>query len=423
MTCCGETFRGAMAQHAYLRPFHPFQNKVLFDLAHGHYWLVFRGFHALLAVAAVLLFVRAMRVRTIRDVYAAAFALTVLTGMHTFRVIEEAFPVSHYLESVVVALLALNLAQAKPRLTIDIAAAVIFAAAVLNIESGLLMWVVAVAAWATGLRGISIRGIAMMTIVLAGYFYLRFGWLSMGVPGLEERSAGYLFARLDPAELKTLFADRLAWFYAYNVGTSILAVLFSEPQAGIFVAIHNWMTDGLQPRDVLGVGSSLLTTLAILWAMTRSVSQLRAPEDRTRLLLIFVVVLGANAVLSFAYTKDEIMSVAGVFYALAAYAAVGRLFEAEANWSRGAAIVLVALLIAAPAWALRSVGLHHILRSQAFKQRNDWAQVTSTWRSSGLWPEDPAEQQLILDLRNDALDMRVPNPGLQPRWADRVWGD
>ena len=37
---------------AYLRPMFFAEVKALFDLAHGHYWLVYRGFHALLACAA-----------------------------------------------------------------------------------------------------------------------------------------------------------------------------------------------------------------------------------------------------------------------------------------------------------------------------------------------------------------------------------
>ena len=58
------SFAGSFGSAAYLRPLRIAQIKALFDLAHGHYWLVYRGFHALLLIAAVLLFVRALDVRT-----------------------------------------------------------------------------------------------------------------------------------------------------------------------------------------------------------------------------------------------------------------------------------------------------------------------------------------------------------------------
>jgi hypothetical protein len=358
------------------------------------------------------------------DVCAAAFALTVLTGMHTFRgLVQEAYPINHYLEAAVFCLLALNLAQSTPRHVVDVAAALTFAAAALTIESGLLVWVVAVAAWLAGMRGISARGVAAMTVLLAGYLYLRFTGLSVGLPTLDERSSGYLFERLDPAELSVLFDDRLALFYVYNVVTSVLSVILSEPQSGVFVAVRAWMTGDVPPRLPLAVVSSLATTAAIAWAMLDVVRRPAGRGTNSRLLFVFAAVLAANSVLSFSYTKDEIVSVAGVFYALAAYAAVAHLFGRSPSAGRAGTIVLVGLLIAAPAWAVRSLGVHHVLRSQAFKHRNDWAQMPATWQRNGLWPAVARQQQLILDLKDDALDMRPPNPGLSPRWMNRVWGD
>ena len=70
------TFAAWVQQGAYLRPVFWVEVDVLFDLAHGHYWLAYRGFHALLLFAAVLLFTRALRVRTWTDFAAAVFALT-----------------------------------------------------------------------------------------------------------------------------------------------------------------------------------------------------------------------------------------------------------------------------------------------------------------------------------------------------------
>ena len=67
---------GSIGAAAYLRPMRIAQIKALFDLAGGeHYWLVYRGFHALLLIATLLLFTAALRVSTAVDVAALAFAL------------------------------------------------------------------------------------------------------------------------------------------------------------------------------------------------------------------------------------------------------------------------------------------------------------------------------------------------------------
>src|SRR5688572_21190224 len=198
-----ESFTGSLGTSAYLRPLRIAEIKLLFDLAQDRdYWLVYRGFHALLLTAALILFVRALDVRTWRDTAAATFALTVFTGLNTFRgTVREAFPINHFLIIVVLALLALNLARSKGGRWVDLAAVVVFVVASLTLESGLLVWVVVVAAWACGMRGISSRGVLAVTGCFIAYFCARFLYFSTGVPGLEERSSGFLLGILEPDEL------------------------------------------------------------------------------------------------------------------------------------------------------------------------------------------------------------------------------
>ena len=78
------------------------------------------------------------------------------------------------------------------------------------------------------------------------------------------------------------------------------------------------MTSGLWVTFV----SSLVTTALIAGAGVQVLRRYRASDPSDRLILLFAAVLAANAVLSYAYTKDDIMSVSGVFYGLAAYAAI-----------------------------------------------------------------------------------------------------
>jgi len=418
------SFTGNFGTEAYLRPFRIAQIKALFDLAQGsQYWLVYRGFHAALAVAALLLFTRALRVTAAADVAAAAFALAVLTGLHTFQgTVREAFPINHFLEVAVFCLLTLNLARSRGGAWVDAAALLSLLAAALTIESGVLVWVVAASAWAVGWRGISRRGLAMMTILLAAYLFLRFGYLSTGVPALSERSSGYLLRLLDPPELQARFGSQPLWFYTYNVAASAASVLFSEPRAGVFEAVRGWLEARPLPRSIIPVSTSIVTTGMIAWALLGRPVSWRVLDDTKRLILVGVAVLGANAVLSFAYTKDEIVSTAGVFYALAAFAAVRAMLSAPRTG--GAVQVLLALVLCAlsAGWAVRSVGLHYVLRSQALKHQIDWVTLPYDWRRNQEWPSDPADERLILQLRSEAVRVALPNTRAErPEWPAHVW--
>jgi hypothetical protein len=338
--------------------------------------------------------------------------------------VQEAFPINHFLEIAVMALVMVNLTQARPRLIVDAIALVTFVVASLTLESGLLVWVVAVTAWLLGMRGVSTRGVVAMTMLLAGYFVLRFGVLSVGTPGLIERSSGYFFDVLDPAELERRFGDRLVVFYAYNVVSSALSVLASEPQSGVFVTTGAWLNDRLTAGLALTFLSSLVTTGLIAVAAVIVLRRYRVTDASDRLILLFAVVLAANATLSYAYTKDDIMSVSGIFYGLAAYAAVRLLIVRVRPTQRLVAATLTTVILATGmAWTVRSLGIHHVARTYAFKTRNDWASQPGNWKRSGRWPDDVRSQQLITTLRNDALSMPAPNPHFEPPWMARLWGD
>jgi hypothetical protein len=419
-------FTSSFGTEAYLRPLRIAQIKALFDAAQGeYYWLVYRGFHALLVVAATLLFVRAIRVTTWADAAAAAFALAVFTGLHTFRGnVQEAFPINHFLEIAVFCLLALNLARSRGGWWADAAAVSVLAAAVLTLESGVLVWVVAAAAWMAGWRGVSARGLALMTACLCAYLYVRFGYLSTGVPALAERSSGYLLSVLDPPELERRFGQRPFLFYGYNVGASVMSVLFSEPQAGVFAAVRAWVDDRVMPRVVIPVASSLATTAVIVWAASGRMRRGRPLDDIGRFILLGAAVVTANAVLSFAYTKDDVMSTAGVFYALAAFAGMRAALAAAPRRRMAAAALPVFLCLLACGWAIRAAGLHYVLRSQAIKHQVDWVELPGRWQRSGQWPHDAAQAALIVQLRREAVYLPIPNTRIdQPEWPARLWSE
>jgi hypothetical protein len=420
------SFWTASFNTAYLRPFRIAQIKLLFDLADGHYWAAYRGFHALLLVAGVWLFTRALRVRTRPDLLAALMALAALVGVHTFRTtIQEAFPINHFLEIAVASLAAVNLAQSRGGWWIDLAALVLFAAAALTLESGILVWVVAAAAWIVGWRGVSRRGVLLMTGLLGVYFFLRFVTLSVGLPTLVERNSGYGLEMLEPSQLEARFAgSRIWWFRAYNVLTSGLSVLLAEPQSGVFVATAAWIEGHAPERHLVAVITSF-TTSALLVGVVIGWWRRREPiDDGKRLVCVFGAVLATSAAISFAYTKDDIMSTAGVFYALAVYGVVASVLPRLGRMRRVPAVVVVTLLaVASLGWTIRAAGIHYTTQSYAFRTRNDWAYQPIRWQRQGRWPSRADERQLLERLRDEALSMKVKNPSFWPPWMEDWWGN
>jgi len=422
------TFVEVAQRPAYFRPLRLVQIKALFDLAGSHHQLVYRGFHALLLMAALLLFVRALRVRTWVDFSAAVFALTVLTGLHTFRgTVREAFPINHFLEMVVFCLLAVTLAQSRGGWWIDLAAVVTFLVASLTLESGLLVWVVCVAAWVCGLRGVSRRGLVAMTLLVGAYFWTRFSLLSVGAPGLDERDSGFWLSVLEPAELQRRFGANPGWFYAYNVTTSMLSVLFSDPDRGVFHTVRTWLDGGVPARLYLVTVSSALTTGLIAWSVRTRLDVRSGGETgaNNQFLILFALMLVSNAALSYAYTKQETISVAGAFYAFAAFAAARQAVAyVRAPGAIGPRMALcVMLAVVAPLWAFRSVGVHYMLQAQAFEEQVEWARLDPERLADRGYPSDARSRALASKLRREALDRRLANPNLLPSWPERWWDE
>ena len=99
------------------------------------------------------------------------------------------------------------------------------------------------------------------------------------------------------------------------------SVLLSQPQVGRFTVVSAWNNGPLPPVFIVQIGSSLLTTVLVAWyVFSRGPSGSR--RWREPVPLTFFAVLAVSALMSYAYAKDEIISTAGVFYAVAAYAAM-----------------------------------------------------------------------------------------------------
>jgi hypothetical protein len=233
---------------------------------------------------------------------------------------------------------------------------------------------------------------------------------------------------LEPEELIERFGANPLWFYAYNVATSIVSVPFSEPDGGVFEIPRARLQGDVPPRLYVAVISSTATTALIGWAAVargRQWIRTRHSEADGQLLVIAGAVLIANAALSYAYTKTEILSVAGAFYAFAAFVAARHCIDYWPTSTRRVARVAVLLMLAVVAamWTFRSLGVHHMLRVQAFKVRVDWARVSEDWMQDTGSSEDRRGAALVRQLHREALETNVVNPYRLPRWADRWWGE
>ena len=414
---------GEFTQRAYLRPFLWAELKLVYDVAGGDYFAWFRGTHVAQVAVLIGLFVHLARPRTWTDAAVLPLGLAVLIGTHTFAgTIREAFPVNTFLTILICCFATAALSLARYRWWNDVLALLIFIIAALTVESGLLIGVIVAGLALTGARGISWRGVALVIAAGLGYFVLRFALLDIGSPGLSERATGFGFGVLERAELAERFGSNPLPFYAYNIASSILTVLFSEPRGGVFRFVWG-LVYKYEPAIILNVVSSTVATAVIGWyGWRRRRAWFSLTVDRDdRLVLLFLMILLANAVISYPYTKDIIVSPAGAFYAIAVYVAVRHLVIAAGSWFslRGVATALCCLLLSVT-WAVRYTGQHAILRRDAFVVRNEWAYIDAWLELQNIKLAQPHERALLRQLRNDALIWHPVPPAfpIQSRWFD-----
>lgn len=402
----------------FMRPLARVQFKLAFELGSpSHYYLVFKAFHVAQIVALALLFVRLLRVRTREDALVVPLGLALLFGAHTFLGhVDEAFPLNNYLTAVVACLAAADLALSPPVWWRNVAAVLVFAFAALTIESGLLVWVCFVAAWLAGGRGVSRAALVTTTVLLVGYFVARVTLLDAAAPGLTERPSGFGFRVLEPSELVARFGDSRLTFYAYNVMSQVLSVLFSEPRAGVWALTRDLMAGESRPSQWIGLVTTTGATVAILWFVAARIRQwLRLEMDHVdRVVFVAGAVLVANAVISFAYLKDVIVGPAGAFHALAAAIAMRALLPRLSTWRPPAmAAAALVLFVVSAGSVVRLVGTGFLLRERAFVTRNDWALFESEWAVRNRYDPataTPRQIELVRVMRADALARRTPSP-------------
>ncbi len=424
-TSVARVFVGTLRLQAFMRPMTWATMKVLFDLSGGHYFVVYRSLHVLMVLLLMMAFVRLARVQSAITFCLALVSMAALMGVPAFREAVSETELNTKLSLAAICLGMLALSASEPRRWKDALMLVVFVYAMLANELGLLLWVSVVTAYVVGFRGISRGAVVAATGLLAIYFYARFMQLHVGAPALNERSSGIGFSIRDARELVTRFGGNPLPFYAYNVVASALAVLFSEPRAGVFVFIRDLLTSKLQIGTIVNVVTSLLTTLVIGWFVSsrwrRWLRRDLAFDDR--LFLVSAAMLAANAVITFPYLKDVIMTTAEVFYGLAMFVSLRALVEEVAarpmKMERAVALCVVLALISV-GWSLRAISFYADMRVRSYKAQTDWVFVYEWLESQHVPLSTPGQRTLVDELRAQMLGMTVPKIYLEPSWIKDV---
>lgn len=421
---------GLHSSRTMLRPMRQTVTKMLLEAAHAigdRYNLVFRGFHAIFAAIAIALFTLVARPRSWVDVAALLFAMTVLTGLHTFTgMVREAYPINHFLLIAIYCLIPFALAQLRPAgaaaIAVDAAAVACFGIAALTLESGLVVAVVSFTAYAAGLRGVSRRALVAMALLAVGYVALRVGDLHMVGNTVGERQTGFGTMMLSTTDLRARFAGASWLLYAYTIVSSALTVPFSQPIAGQWTAVGALRDGTFELFYLNDLCTSLVATSVAGWYMSTRAVAGGARRWRDPIPLTAMAVLAGSATLSYAYAKSEIMSAAGVFYALVVFLAVAemtRRLAAGTSPSLRVPILLIVVCVSS-AWAFRAVGLQYRLQRGAFDARSEWVLRMPPYHDP---PVPERDARLTWPLRDEALRRGRTNPYLLwPRFG-RLWGE
>jgi hypothetical protein len=404
----GDLFVSQFSNGAYVRPLMWAEIKLAYEAARGRETLIFKAIHVsqLLLLAALAL--RLMPVRSGAELAAAVLAVLVLFGLHTFDgLVREAFPINSFLTIVLAVLAVLALADGDPAWWRDLMAVSIAVVALLTLESGLLVAAAAVAARLAGLHGLSWKAAGVVVLTVAAYLVLRTAVLHVGGPSLSERPSGFGFRTLEPSELLARFGSNPLPFYAYNVIASLATVLFAEPRGGVWYAAQGIAAGDVWPSWLaINVAASVVATGLVLWAIPGAVGRWRAGSAgrHERLLLVAITVVVANAVVSFAYTKDVIMSPGGACYALAVYAATALLLSGNLRPVSRAVYTVMALGLAL--WLVRAAALPFRLEMQAARVQNEWRDIDGWLERQHIAAAAPEARALVNRLRRSALRAR-----------------
>ena len=407
----------------YFRPLHFATGKLLYDLTGEPALWVFKLFHSAQLVTLVILFGRLLSVDNAGQAAMACLGYTILFGLHTFAaLVVETYPVNSGLSVGVLALAVANLARSRPAPWKGALAVALLVYAALAVEVGLLLWVVIAAGYLARWPGITRSWAIGSAGVVALYFVGRFLLIQGSLPDLQERDVGWGFRVLTPTELQAMLGERRLMFYAYNVISTVLSIVISEPRNGVFLLVRGLVSDELAPWVALNVVTSAATSVLIVWTVMRMWPRWQPASwtDSERLVLVSAAVILANTAFAFSYTRDRIVTTAGIYYGLASAVALRELVIVR--WTPRVAAALATVVFALGlGWSVRFAGLHWNLEVAAWRQQNDWIEGVEFLREQGVIA-NATDEAFIKRLQDEALAAPV-RVSVFPLSRYEVWFD
>lgn len=334
-------------------------------------------------------------------VTAAIVALSVAVGLHTSRILFLFVPLNAYATSLLI-VLAVALLLMTPRLRgYEWVLLPLTLAGLLWLELAVLIVPLAFVAWLMKAPGATWRSAAAPLAGLAIYLIARLGFapsLGMGSP-----ETGFGFASISPAESAARFGEAPWILWLYNVGSTVLTVLASEPRAGRFQFVQALTLDNVPVWMWLHVVSSMATTVVVAFGLAGI--RRRPPRDQIVAAFGCVLIVGGSA-LAFLYTRDRIGLPAGIGYAMLVYVAVAALLE---RVRPGRQLFGVAVMVLALCWSIRTAEMYVALRDTAWDYRLEW--------DRGEAVNAGRQNQVIGGMRQSALSRPPADAERDPRWT------
>jgi hypothetical protein len=216
--------------------------------------------------------------------------------------------------------------------------------------------------------------------------------------------------------------SHLYYFYLYNVVSAFASVFLSEPISGRWMQTQRVVDGGIDPMVATNIISALVATgLLVRFAIARRRDWVaRHFDHHDQLVILCLAVAFGNAAMCFSYVKDEVMSTAGVFYALAVFSAMR---HALMTWGRtprrtaaGTAVVVI-LFAGSAAWTIRTTGSQYQMLRIGTVDRYEWAHVDEWLAQQNQTPITAQGARLVRDLRDEAMRTRPLSLLAVPRWA------
>jgi hypothetical protein len=185
------------------------------------------------------------------------------------------------------------------------------------------------------------------------------------------------------------------------------------------------MNGSLQSGSVLNVVTSTLTTAVMIWFVAQRWSAWRALEftHGDRVFLIGWAVLGANAVISFSYLKEIVMTTGALAYALAVFPAfmllIQRLQLPALTLAR-AGVACTLLAVVSIGWTTRAALFFVDVQVAAYASQKTWVTVDEWIAQQQRAPLSDAERDVVHQWRREMLAKPVPRAYLLPRWIEAL---